>query len=86
MPALIPTLEDDPCGRLTALRAIYDALITGRSVVEAEFKGANGAGRRTKYSSADVALLKSEIDAAATACAGGGDLPRRFAIGGRMNA
>lgn len=85
--AAIPTIEDDPCGRLKALREIRDQLMTGQSVSEVDFEQGNGTRRRMRFSSANLDLLNREIEAASDACAlsQGNHRPRRFAIGGRMS-
>ena len=85
--ATIPTLEADPCGRLAALRAIRDKVVTGGQVLEVELEQGNGTRRRVKYSAADTDALNRMIIEANDACSlqGGGGRPSRFAIGGRMS-
>lgn len=83
----IPTLENDPCGRLSALREIRDKIMTGQAVSEAEFEQGNGTRRRVRYTQANIEMLNREIIAAGDACAAsqGGGRPSRYAIGGRMS-
>lgn len=80
----IPKLEDDPCGRLAALREIRDKLMLGEGVGEVEFEQGNGVRRRVKYTAANLDMLNREIILAGDACAGG-KRPSRFAIGGRLS-
>ena len=85
--AIIPSLADDPCGRLSKLLEIRDRIATGGMVVEAENEQGNGVRRRVKYSTADSSILESEIRLARDACnaLSGCTRPGRFAIGGRMS-
>lgn len=85
--AAIPSLEADPCGRLSRLLAIRDQLITGGGVAETELEQGNGTRRRVKYSAANLDALNREISAAQAACnaASGNKRPTRFAIGGRLS-
>lgn len=77
----IPSLAADPCGRAAALRAVYDQIVSGGKVVEAEFEAGNGVRQRVKYSDANVRALQQEIAAADRAC----NTTGRYAIGGRMS-
>lgn len=85
--AIIPTLDLDPCGRLAALRAIQDQVVTGGQVIEGEFEQGNGTRRRVKYSAANLSALNRLIGEAEEACnaLNGICRPSRFAIGGRMS-
>lgn len=77
----IPSLEADPCGRLTALRSVRDKVITGNGVAEFESESGNGVRRRVKYSSADMARLDAQIAEADTSCRRKSGKPgRRFAV------
>ncbi len=85
-PAPIPSLEDDPCGRAKALRAIRDAIITSGSVTELDKEHGNGVRRRLRWSTADLGRLDREIAAAENRCLlKSGKRGRRFAVtpGGR---
>lgn len=80
----IPTLTADPCGRAEALRAARDAVITGGHAEEVEQGSGNGARRRVRFSTADLARLDREIAEADAACYRlNGRRGRRFVIGGR---
>ena len=77
----IPTLEADPCGRATALRALRDQIITGGGVAEYETETGNGVRRRVKYTSADLSRLDAEIAQADNQCRlKSGKRGRRFAV------
>lgn len=79
MSALIPALNEDPCGRLASLRAVRDKIITGGAAIEVEFGSAKGVTRRAKFGTADLNRLDREISAAEAACGGAGQArPRTF--------
>ena len=80
----IPTLENDPCGRATALRAARDTIITGTGVAEYDAEHGNGVRRRVRYTAADLSRLDGEIRAAERACAlKNGKRPARHAVRSR---
>lgn len=84
MPDPIPSIEDDPCARATALKAAKDKLITGEGVAEYEADQGNGVRRRVKYSAANMSALESEIREAENACRiSQGGKPKRYALGSK---
>ena len=86
MPDAIPSLEDDPCGRATALKAKKDEIITGGGVLEIDKEHGNGVRRRVKFGAANMAALDAEIRAADNACrVKQGKRPSRFAATPRGN-
>ena len=65
----IPTLEDDPCGRATALKARRDEIILGDGVREVDQEHGNGVRRRVGFSVPNLAALEKEIARADQVCA-----------------
>lgn len=79
--AKIPSLEEDPCARVTALREVRDTLITGDGVAEFETESGNGLNRRVKYTSADLNRLDAQIAEADNRCRiKNGKGGRRYAV------
>lgn len=73
---------EDPCTRAERLRAVREALITGRATAETSFSG-----RTVRYAKADLPALEREIAAAERDCTvaqGGPVKRRRFAMGARF--
>lgn len=79
----IPTIEADPCGRATALRAKRDEIILGQSAAEIDHNQGNGVRRRTVFGKSDLDAIDREIAAADSACARSkGQSPRGRVIAG----
>jgi hypothetical protein len=73
--------QNDPCERAKQLRALRDDIMLGRNVNEAEFEAGNGTRRRTKFGTANLAMLNQAIAEADAACDKlNGRCSRRFAI------
>lgn len=80
-----PVQTEAPCDRYERLRAVREALITGRATAETSFSG-----RTVRYAKADLPALDREIAVAEAACAlSRGDSPprrRRYAMGARLRS
>lgn len=72
----------DPCARAVALRDAYFALISGGAVTMIK-TAAGGGEREVRYSKADLATVRSEMQTAEDECRtknGQPPVQRRFAI------